>query len=133
MSRAWSKPSVTIQTPLIGVRKGMCDLHSSTLSMTSQWTKWISLTPDFGLGHVTCFGQWDVSPCDSSRDLKRACAIGVSPCPNGPQNEIHGADPDWTETQSQAQLNPAFIRKLQSTHCLFTTQHQALIQLLVTF
>ena len=100
--------------------------------MTSQWTEWVSLSLDFGFGHVTCFSQWDVSPCDPSWGLKCACAIGVPPCPHGPQKEIHGAIPDWSEAQSQAQLNPDLIIKPRPPHwsytsCTDTAYHHVLV------
>lgn len=36
----------------------------------------ISLLPESGLGHVTCFGEWDISKCDASRGLKSDCTLG---------------------------------------------------------
>lgn len=30
---------------------------------------------DFGLGYMTCLGQWDINRCDSSRNL--ICAVGL--------------------------------------------------------
>lgn len=31
---------------------------------------------DFGLGLVTCFGQWDISKHDASRGLVSTCILG---------------------------------------------------------
>lgn len=35
-----------------------------------------SLLLDLGFGDMTCFGQWDVKNCDTSRDLTCACTVG---------------------------------------------------------
>lgn len=37
-----------------------------------------SLPISVGLGHVMCFGQWDISGCDTSKGLACACVIGLA-------------------------------------------------------
>lgn len=32
---------------------------------------------DFGLNHVTLFGQWDISKLEATKDLKRDCPFGL--------------------------------------------------------
>lgn len=34
---------------------------------------------DLGFEHMTCFGQWNVSGSDMTKDLKCACVIGLFP------------------------------------------------------
>lgn len=31
-----------------------------------------------GLGHLVCFGQWNVISCDMGKILGRACAVGLA-------------------------------------------------------
>lgn len=38
----------------------------------------VSTHTDSGLGHVSCFGQWDISQSDTSRGLISTCTVGSS-------------------------------------------------------
>lgn len=50
-----------------------------TLALVSSWLEWIFLSLDFGLGHVTCFGEWylvgSASVTILSLGLNRSCML----------------------------------------------------------
>ena len=100
-------------------------LPTSPLSL---WEVETSYPPDFGLGHVTCFGQWNVSSCNSLLVAfgltsfaqvvhhvrthpgdSLLCSLGMGPRPSTQGPDLNSFTP-WNQAQSarsQKQSRPA--------------------------
>lgn len=110
----------------------ICSAHiySFPLPMVGEET---SHPTEVGLGQVTCFGQWSISRCNSSRDLKFAvgfdltwfalviyrentsCSFNI-----GPRSRKLGADLNPFTAWSQAQAAPI----LKQNHPAEPSHHQ---------
>ena len=49
-------------------------------------------TTDLGFGHLTCFGQWNVSRREPCRGMTHACVVGLALC----TSHHHGKSHPWT-------------------------------------
>lgn len=67
----------------------LCDLHFLSPKVVHT-----SLCLDCGLSHVTFFGWWDISRCDTSSGLKCACSLILHPFPWGKKKKKLGY---WTQ------------------------------------